>query len=246
MSSEDKWSTSTTGTSVKTQEPSSESPGPVSSSAKRPKLATEGSMSREESTENRLDSTPVRSSPTDVAAIALNEVENEDLDEPFDEAFDVERDDDDADDDDDEEEDVESTMLGDDDAESVVTRLISPALEQEREARKVEDRKLLALLAHFDEEQLNRFETFRRATFAKASVRRLIQSISPGPVSQNVVIAMAGMTKVFVGELVEEALDYKERLGETGPLQPKHIREAYRVLSETQESSMTAMENPLR
>ncbi|KAA0195026.1 TAF11 RNA polymerase II TATA box binding protein (TBP)-associated factor [Fasciolopsis buskii] len=137
-------------------------------------------------------------------------------------------------------------MLGDDDAESVVTRLISPALEQEREARKVEDRKLLALLAHFDEEQLNRFETFRRATFAKASVRRLIQSISPGPVSQNVVIAMAGMTKVFVGELVEEALDYKERLGETGPLQPKHIREAYRVLSETQESSMTAMENPLR
>lgn len=64
-------------------------------------------------------------------------------------------------------------MLGDDDAESVVTRLISPALEQEREARKVEDRKLLALLAHFDEEQLNRFETFRRATFAKASVRRV-------------------------------------------------------------------------
>ncbi|CAH8621953.1 unnamed protein product [Dicrocoelium dendriticum] len=61
----------------------------------------------------------------------------------------------------------------DDDTESVVSHLISPALEQEREMRKAEDRKLLALLAHFDEEQLNRFEAFRRATFAKASVRRL-------------------------------------------------------------------------
>ncbi|GAA55178.1 transcription initiation factor TFIID subunit 11 [Clonorchis sinensis] len=145
---------------------------------------------------------------------------------------------------DDEEEDV-STVLGEDDADSVVTRLISPALEQEREERKKEDRKLLALLAHFDEEQLNRFETFRRATFAKASVRRLIQSVASCAVSQNVVIAIAGMTKVYIGEIVEEALDYKERLGESGPLKPKHIREAYRLLNASQSSCSALTENPL-
>ncbi|KAA3682016.1 transcription initiation factor TFIID subunit 11 [Paragonimus westermani] len=180
----------------------------------------------------------------------LDEVEHvDDLEEePEEEENDVEEDEDEEEEeeDDDEDEDDDRTVLGaDEDAESIVTRLISPALELEREARKTEDRKLLALLAHFDEEQLNRFEAFRRATFAKASVRRLVQSIASCSVSQNVVIAMAGLTKVYIGEIVEEALDYKQRLGETGPLKPQHIREAYRILCANNCSCVGPVENPL-
>ena len=57
-----------------------------------------------------------------------------------------------------------------------------------------------------------------------------MQNICGSNVSQNVVIAMAGMTKVYVGEIVEGACLARGRLGEDGPLQPKHIRESVRKL----------------
>ncbi|KAH8878180.1 Transcription initiation factor TFIID subunit 11 [Schistosoma japonicum] len=128
-------------------------------------------------------------------------LEEEEPVEDDEDEVDVEEDEEEEEEDD---EDDSTTVLEDADTESVVSDIISSALQQEKEARKTEDRKLLALLAHFDEEQLNRFETFRRATLAKSVVKRLIQSIAPCSISQNVVIAMAGLTKVFIGELVEE------------------------------------------
>ncbi|KAF1741967.1 hypothetical protein MXB_5320 [Myxobolus squamalis] len=44
-----------------------------------------------------------------------------------------------------------------------------------------------------------------------------------GPVSQNALIAMCGLAKVFIGQIVEEALDLAEQMGYSGPLQPRHI-----------------------
>ncbi|CAH8551367.1 unnamed protein product [Schistosoma bovis] len=187
------------------------------------------------------DHSSVPSSSTHISETVTNQYDEETVEDDDDEE-EVEDDDEEEEEDD---EDDSATVLGDADTESVVSEILSSALLQEKEARKIEDRKLLALLAHFDEEQLNRFETFRRATFTKAVVRRLIQSVAPCSVSQNVVIAMAGLTKVFIGELVEEALNYKEKLGENGPLKPKHIREAYRILSNERRCCPETPENPL-
>nr|XP_039257485.1 transcription initiation factor TFIID subunit 11-like [Styela clava] len=113
--------------------------------------------------------------------------------------------------------------------QATADEILSAKRKKEKSGR-VERMKMQRLVTAFSEDQLNRYEMYRRSSFPKASIKRLMQSIAGCTVSQNVVIGVAGVSKVYVGEIMEIALDVMEQQGETPPVKPKHIREAIRKL----------------
>ncbi|KAJ7099447.1 hTAFII28-like protein conserved region-domain-containing protein [Mycena belliarum] len=91
---------------------------------------------------------------------------------------------------------------------------------------------LKVLMENLTPVQYERFEAYRRAALSKQSVRKVIQQTVGAQVSVQVAQIVAGFSKVFVGEMVEKARAVQERRGETGPLSPDHLREAYRMYQE--------------
>jgi transcription initiation factor TFIID subunit 11 len=89
-------------------------------------------------------------------------------------------------------------------------------------------------VARFGPNQLHRYEQYRRSDLKKDKFKRVLAAINPMfakiASSDPFLIAVKGLTKLFVGDVVEAALDVRKDCGDTGPLQPKHLREAYRRL----------------
>lgn len=124
-------------------------------------------------------------------------------------------------------------------------KYVPPTEKTKEELDEEQRQKMQLLVAAFSEDQLNRYEMYRRSSFPKAVIKRFMQSVTGGSISQNVVIAMSGVAKVYVGEIVEKALDIMEQWKDTGPLRPKHIREAARRLKKENKVPSTRVKKTL-
>lgn len=87
------------------------------------------------------------------------------------------------------------------------------------------------ILSQFTEEQMSRYESFRRSGFQKSNMKRLLVSLTGSQkISIPMTIVVSGIAKMFVGELVETAKLVMAERKDSGPIRPCHIRESYRRL----------------
>mmetsp|Transcript_296 Transcript_296/g.545 ORF Transcript_296/g.545 Transcript_296/m.545 type:complete len:242 (+) Transcript_296:112-837(+) len=91
-------------------------------------------------------------------------------------------------------------------------------------------------VAQFSDDHMKRYEAYRRADLKKQKIKKLSTALHPvlGQLqpSDPFMIGIKGLGKMFVGDVVESALAIQKKWNESGPLQPKHLREAYRKLQQ--------------
>lgn len=99
------------------------------------------------------------------------------------------------------------------------------------------------ILRSFSREQESRYEQYKTSHFKLARVRRVMQSVYPAGITQNMAVLMSGCAKLYVGDIIEHAKLIMQEWNDDarGPIQPKHIREAVRRLKkkETRKKFMT-------
>jgi transcription initiation factor TFIID subunit 11 len=81
-------------------------------------------------------------------------------------------------------------------------------------------------------QQLDRYEDFRGARFTASRIERLAKVISEvSSVSSTLPFVLGGVTKLFVGNIVEESRRIMSEWGDSGAIRPEHMREAYRRIT---------------
>eukprot|EP01025_Chloroclados_australasicus_P039348 TRINITY_DN4068_c1_g4_i1.p1 TRINITY_DN4068_c1_g4~~TRINITY_DN4068_c1_g4_i1.p1 ORF type:complete len:221 (+),score=25.19 TRINITY_DN4068_c1_g4_i1:65-664(+) len=88
----------------------------------------------------------------------------------------------------------------------------------------------LAVFESLSGSQLDRYECYRRASFQKSKMTRVMRYILRQNVNERMIISMQGIAKLFVGELVECARKVANDRGDSGPLKPAHFHAAYQTL----------------
>lgn len=112
------------------------------------------------------------------------------------------------------------------DDDEMMEQLERRNMENNRLAKRYEDFMQVAT-----KEQLDRFDHYKRSTFPRAAVRKLMAE-TLGQSTERSAIILASIAKMFVGEMVEISRAQMTSAGETGPLQPHHLRRAYSKLQE--------------
>ncbi|KAJ2899855.1 transcription initiation factor TFIID subunit 11 [Coemansia aciculifera] len=128
-----------------------------------------------------------------------------------------------------------------DDEDAQMDRARGSADEDTLKLIKQSKEEIKELWDQMNEDQRQRFDVYRRTALNKGSIKKLVGLILNQQVTSTLTFVVAGFSKVFVGEIVERAVQVQSERGDTGPLTPDHLREAYRLYKkETQTAASSS------
>jgi len=62
-------------------------------------------------------------------------------------------------------------------------------------------------------------------------MKSVLKNLTGIQINNSIFVVVSGISKIYVGELVENAKEYMEKLGEDGPIQPHHLRYIFLFLN---------------
>ncbi|CAP35839.2 Protein CBR-TAF-11.3 [Caenorhabditis briggsae] len=87
------------------------------------------------------------------------------------------------------------------------------------------------LIANLTREQLDRYEAFRKSKFRRQPIKNIITEVTGSAPTETVALAISALAKMFIGEIVEEAVEIRDASNEgTKPIQPHHVNTAFKKL----------------
>ena len=85
------------------------------------------------------------------------------------------------------------------------------ALKSQENRPLTEDEKRRLLITSFTEDQMERFEAYRRMTVNKPGVKKVCNSVLGHSIPQNIAVVMAGLSKLLLGDIITRAFEVQER-----------------------------------
>lgn len=84
-------------------------------------------------------------------------------------------------------------------------------LKAQEDAPISEDEKRRLLITSFTDDQMERFEAYRRMAVNKPGVKKVCNSILGHLIPQNIAVVMAGLLKLLLGDIITRAFEVQER-----------------------------------
>lgn len=85
-----------------------------------------------------------------------------------------------------------------------ISEIMSPPVLNEEEKKRL-------IIGSFTEEQMDRFESYRRMTVNKPGVKKVCNAVVGHSIAQNIAVVLAGLSKLFLGEIITRAMEIQER-----------------------------------